>query len=60
MDDADFLHKARLRQKQPIAVEISKIYCEDYKFFACTDFYGHELSILVKMYTSGRKFYKIL
>ena len=58
----------RLRQKQPFAGEISKFLVVGRgeggrwrgakSLLPVADFHGHELQILVKMYTTGIKFYK--
>ena len=61
---SDFLHRGRLQQKEAITVGISKILVEVLKFFClqfclpkffCLFFY---LQVLVKMFTTDRKFYK--
>ena len=58
----------RLRQKQPFAGEISKLLVVGRgeggrwrgakSLLPVADFHGHESQILVKMYTTGIKFYK--
>ena len=55
---SDFLHIGRLQQKEAPAVGISKILVGYYIFVPLANLHGHELQVLVKMYTTDRKFYK--
>ena len=55
---SDFLHIGRLQQKEAIAVGISKILVGYYIFVPLANLHGHELQVLVKIYTTDRKFYK--
>ena len=48
----DFLHIGRLQQKETITVGISKI------LLLAANLHGHGLQVLLKMYTTDRKFYK--
>ena len=53
-----FLHVGRLKQKEAITVGISKILVGTNIFLSAGNLHGHELQVLVKMYTTCRKFYK--
>ena len=54
----DFLHLGRLQQKEAITVRISKILVESKIFLPAANLHGDELKVLVKICTTGRKFYK--
>ena len=62
--EGDFLHVGSLQQKQPIAGEISKIFVgvgRGVLKVIClqqTSIHCHELHVLVKMGSSGRKVFK--
>ena len=55
---SDFLHIGRLQQKKVMTVGISKTLVGTKIFLPAANLHGHELQVLVKMYTTDRKFYK--
>ena len=54
----DFLDIGSLQLKEAITVGISNILVGNKVFLPAANPHGHELQVLVKMYTTDRKFYK--